>query len=643
MNNIRFVFEDDALAFLAGFEEGPIVMDKQQRIKNGDGRLSFIGKYSGYYMAAKWVNDKREGEATIYTPEGIQFISLFYSNDVVNGICIQRDKNDKVVFKGMVRDGMKDGVCEEFDTKRNTKVLLEYDHGVCVARLMVYPEDQSFYAHTLMKSGRIDKIGQYDQNYKLHGEVVELDENETLTSLCIYEHGIMVQRAKVFHGKEMIQYDENGQEIYKGCYSDHISSRYPRHGEGKEYDPIKHSLVFCGLFELDERKEGKLYDRNGRLLYQGSWSYGVAEGHGIQYTEKGEVMYEGNWVNGYLYLPSFPLFTYGDYETRGRYKVNRREELPKWILRAQNRPPELRLPLDPATKVVSMPPIQPPSPSTYLGQSPASYPKPSPSTYLGQSPASYPKPSPVSYSMQAPSPLTQVPMGHLPVPAPYPTSQGILQSTLPQNPHVGMFYSIPRQVTNLVIGANTCNLPDLQSIDFSQFPLLAEVYIEDNCFQYVYTVKFTNLQYLKLISVGRRCFSPVIQASIPLPKTQSFLIIRECMALEVLTVGAFSFLCFTDMLLDQLPSLRTLVIGDLNTQSYCFTYAPQLKLSNLNSLELIQLGCSVFMKVRSVIFDNMKSLRYIQLGSQSLSGDGANVATTKSGTRYQNELIFTSE
>ena len=46
VNNILFVFEEDALSFLEGFEEGSIVMDKEQRIKNGSGRISYIGKYS---------------------------------------------------------------------------------------------------------------------------------------------------------------------------------------------------------------------------------------------------------------------------------------------------------------------------------------------------------------------------------------------------------------------------------------------------------------------------------------------------------------------------------------------------------------------------------------------------------------------
>lgn len=104
VNNILFVFEEDALSFLEGFEEGSIVMDKEQRIKNGSGRISYIGKYSGYYMVAKWENGKREGEATIFTPSGIAFISLNYSGDVINGECIKRDVNDNVVFRGMVRN-----------------------------------------------------------------------------------------------------------------------------------------------------------------------------------------------------------------------------------------------------------------------------------------------------------------------------------------------------------------------------------------------------------------------------------------------------------------------------------------------------------------------------------------------------------
>ena len=96
------------------------------------------------------------------------------------------------------------------------------------------------------------------------------------------------------------------------------------------------------------------------------------------------------------------------------------------------------------------------------------------------------------------------------------------------------------------------------------------------------------------------------------------------------------------MVLEQLPSLRTLTIGE-NVQSYCFTYAHQLNLSNLANLGSVKLGCSVFMKVHSVIFENLRSLQLIELGSQSLAGDESHITTLNSTTVFNNEIYLRSK
>ena len=622
VNNILFVFEEDALSFLEGFEEGSIVMDKEQRIKNGSGRISYIGKYSGYYMVAKWENGKREGEATIFTPSGIAFISLNYSGDVINGECIKRDVNDNVVFRGMVRNGMKDGICTEYNPEKKVDDIWEYSHGVRVAKLVPHLEDPSFYAHQLLATKKIDEIGQRDEYFRLHGEVIELDENELLSSLCIYDRGSIRMKVKVFHDNIMIEYDRNGQEIYEGCFDDHISSRYARHGKGDEHDPISGAVIFRGIFDYDSRKEGKSYDQNGRLLYDGSWLNGVAEGEGTLYAENGDPICEGTWVNGYLYCPQLPPYSYYDCETRQVYKVPHRRNLSKWDIRLRTRNPVFRIPPSPSSSPSPHPP-QPYPPQPYPPQPQPSYQQP-PQPYPPQLQPSYQQPLQPKY----PQPLQP----RYPQPP-----QPILQ-----DPHVGSLRQIPRQVTHLLIAANTCNQRDIVDLDMSLFTSLIEFTVEDTFFHYVHNLKFMKLPYLRSVNIGRRCFSPSIQSTIPIYDDKCSLIIQDCMALESITIGSLSFVSFTEMVLEQLPLLQTLTIGE-NIQSYCFTYAHQLKLSNLASLGSVKLGCSVFMKVHSVVFENLRSLQLIELGSQSLAGDESHIMKVNSATVFNNEIYLRSK
>ena len=113
-------------------------------------------------------------------------------------------------------------------------------------------------------------------------------------------------------------------------------------------------------------------------------------------------------------------------------------------------------------------------------------------------------------------------------------------------------------MTHLLIAANTCNQRDIVDLDMSLFTSLIEFTVEDTCFQYVHNLKFMKLPYLRSVNIGRRCFSPSIQSTIPIYDDKCSLIIQDCMALESITIGSLSFVSFTEMVLEQLPGSRSL-------------------------------------------------------------------------------------
>ena len=64
-----------------------------------------------------------------------------------------------------------------------------------------------------------------------------------------------------------------------------------KNGENKNF-------IWIGYFEDDERgKFGKLFNENGKLVYEGDYNKNLREGEGTYYYEKGE-KYVGEWVNG---------------------------------------------------------------------------------------------------------------------------------------------------------------------------------------------------------------------------------------------------------------------------------------------------------------------------------------------------------
>ncbi len=64
-----------------------------------------------------------------------------------------------------------------------------------------------------------------------------------------------------------------------------------KNGENKDF-------TWIGYFEDDERgKFGKLFDENGKLVYEGDYNKNLREGEGTYYYKTGE-KYIGEWVNG---------------------------------------------------------------------------------------------------------------------------------------------------------------------------------------------------------------------------------------------------------------------------------------------------------------------------------------------------------
>ena len=126
---------------------------------------------------------------------------------------------------------------------------------------------------------------------------------------------------------------------------------------------------------------------------------------------------------------------------------------------------------------------------------------------------------------------------------------------------------LPTRMEVFVIGDGNCNSLEWKSLNMSHMPNLYLVQIGNNCFENVDTVNLDGLNQLEEVVIGNCCFC----------KERTFLggsfALRQCEKLKVLKIGCLSFSYYTDCVIDDLPSLEIIQMGELNQNSDNFAAA----------------------------------------------------------------------
>lgn len=98
----------------------------------------------------------------------------------------------------------------------------------------------------------------------------------------------------------------------------------------------------------------------------------------------------------------------------------------------------------------------------------------------------------------------------------------------------GGFPMLHSLITYLGIDPRCCRFPEWRSVDFSCFPNLKELEVEEGCFEYVREVRMVELKKLEKVVIGKDCFNA--------ENTQkSGFYLKKCEALKELTIGSNSF------------------------------------------------------------------------------------------------------
>lgn len=250
---------------------------------------------NGYWWDAVMNNGMKEGKVTVKDEDGCVAYVFYYLNDKRNGICEFYDSGTLKEKRTFVNDVEQGWACE-IENREEVRWYL-YSDGIRTTRLVKCDNREDYWKAIDINNNQIISICKYDANH-IPIDKGYLFQDDHIKKVVVFMNGNENDILKVFKDNEMIEYDSNGNILYKGSFADDFSRDYIREGLGKEY--AEKVLLYKG-----EWKNGKR-DGNGKTLkdgfaeYEGEWKDGLPNGFGI--LEKEGKLFKGNWVMGKLEL-----------------------------------------------------------------------------------------------------------------------------------------------------------------------------------------------------------------------------------------------------------------------------------------------------------------------------------------------------
>lgn len=275
---------------------------------------------NGFKWDVNQDNTIKEGNVTVYDINSLVYARLVYHNDKLNGICrFYQDGclKKKITYVDDVVDGWG---CDCNKMKEVTWFM--YVNGEKISELTRCENKTDYWKEISCETKSVLSISQYDENHMRHGKCYLYNDN-AICEIVEYIHGDKGRLFKTFNDNEMIEYNEEGNIIYKGGFEDSFDNDYCRNGEGVEW--VNGMIDYRGEWKNNKRCGEGISYRNGDVLYEGTWEENVPHGNGYVCNENGELQYEGEWVRGLLRLNS------NEYVDYAQGKIERKNYIQKSV------------------------------------------------------------------------------------------------------------------------------------------------------------------------------------------------------------------------------------------------------------------------------------------------------------------------
>ena len=128
-------------------------------------------------------------------------------------------------------------------------------------------------------------------------------------------------------------------------------------------------------------------------------------------------------------------------------------------------------------------------------------------------------------------------------------------------------------IEELIVRNKRCNRGEWSALDLSFMSHLRLLQVGDNCFKNVDEVKLIGLHALERVVIGKNSFKKCKYHQPESINSSRHFYLKDCEKLKELKIGCESFEDYSVCEIDNLASLEVIEMGELNEDSYSFSYA----------------------------------------------------------------------
>ena len=183
------------------------------------------------------------------------------------------DEPHEIWFDGNFVNGYREGRGKEYNKKGEFVSDGYYKEGKKLGIILVKEMGKEYWKE-VDENGNVTRISQKDEKGIINGMCYVYNEGK-ISQISEWANGEEIAVWKEFDGNVMTEY-EDGNKVYKGGYLDSLELRYPRNGEGEEFDVDGKSRIFKGNYENGKRHGLGMHYVNGQPTKKEMFIFGFS-------------------------------------------------------------------------------------------------------------------------------------------------------------------------------------------------------------------------------------------------------------------------------------------------------------------------------------------------------------------------------
>ena len=206
-------------------EQHTILFDFQfiNSSSNGNEEIEeYIRNGKTYFLTAEVKNGKKNGKGVMKDEDGGVIANLTYVEDEVSGLVVLRNDNYRVIFNGMMMNGVKQGKCIEYDENGRLTFHGFYDENGNPHKLFEECKGKGGYYYEYSASnGVLLSLSEYSKVGEIRdGLCYFYDENGKVVKVSHFSRGVEDRLfCTISEGEILREYDDKGNLIFESKLS----------------------------------------------------------------------------------------------------------------------------------------------------------------------------------------------------------------------------------------------------------------------------------------------------------------------------------------------------------------------------------------------------------------------------------------